>query len=116
MVALGNSALAVARIDEQKTLSAAAVARVPFGEILQSACRASLTVVHNGKPAAEPAAVLVSAQLHRELLQIAEWLEEEEEKYWAEEARKGRESGFIGEEASAALMREIREVCAKNGY
>ena len=118
MVALGNSALAAARIDEQKTLSAAAVVRVPFGdmpfgEILKSACEKPLTFTRNNKPAA----VLVSAQMHRKLLQITAALaKDKKEKYYEKLARAGEESGFIGKEASEALMREIREVCAKNGY
>ena len=55
--------------------------------------------------------------MHRKLLQITAALaKDKKEKYYEKLARAGVESGFIGKEASEALMREIREVCAKNGY
>lgn len=91
-------------------LSAAAMARAPFGEVLASARRNALTVTHKGKPVA----VLLTANRYRRMLRaISELMEEAEDREWAQKARRAKKQGFASRAENEALLREIN--AANNG-
>ena len=102
---VANSVLTTAkRLARESKPQKVTAARLDSAEVLKAVRNETITVTRNGKPAA----VVISPARYRGLMRVlAAFMEEMEEREWAQKARAARKDGFIGYEESEAFIRKL---------
>lgn len=86
-------------VDMKKTKYTATDAKNHFGEVLETSQREVVIIEKSGRESA----AIISMEKFKELMAL-------EDSYWALKAGQAKSKGFIGEQASEALLEDLLDV------